>query len=74
MGFNKRYLTPESICHMAKISDFESFNLYMTNSDAHCFMNEVCEEYWKKYVDMDMNERKQAYAKLKSGDTTEILP
>lgn len=57
---------------MAKISDFKSFNLYMTHSDAHCFMNDICEQYWQKYV--DMNERKQAHAKLKSGDTTEILP
>ena len=58
---------------MAKISDFESFNLYMTNSDAYYFMNDVCEKYWKKYVDMDMNERKQAHTKLKSGDAIEIL-
>jgi hypothetical protein len=73
MGFNERYLKIDDISGVAKTVDFASFNLYMTNSDAHIFMDDLANSVHEKYVGLPMHDREIAYKNIRADLITEML-
>jgi len=49
----------------AKQSDFQSFNLYMTFSDVHLYLDEDCKKVHEEYSKADMVERERIYERIK---------
>jgi hypothetical protein len=58
------YVTTEYLREIAKLTDFEAFNLYMANSDANLYMDESVKNLWKQYLDSSMIVRKLLYYRL----------
>ena len=66
MSFNKRYFSKENIIQKAKSSDFNTFDIWMTNPDACIFeANDGSSDMWKEYVKADEREQYHLYIKLR---------
>ena len=66
MSFNKRYFSKENIIQKAKSSDFNTFDIWMTNPDA-CIFNQNDESYeiWNEYNEAGEREQYHLYEKIK---------
>lgn len=71
MGLNKRYYCMKNVSDHAKQSDFQSFNLYMTFSDVHLYMDEDCKKVHEEYAKADMPERERIYERIKKFQTSD---
>jgi hypothetical protein len=66
MSFNKRYFSKEKILLKAQSSDFNTFDIWMTNPDACIFeANDGSNEMWKEYMEAGEREQYHLYIKLR---------
>ena len=66
MSFNKRYFSKLNIVQKAQSSDFNTFDIWMTNPDACIFeASDGSNEMWKEYMEADEREQYHLYIKLR---------
>lgn len=66
MSFNKRYFSKENIIQKAQSSDFNTFDIWMTNPDACIFnQNDGSYEIWNEYNEAGEREQYHLYEKIK---------
>jgi len=64
MGFNKRFLSIDSIMQ-ALSKEFNLFNRYMTTADAYLCEDLESSKIWNQYVDSSLENRHKIYLDLK---------
>jgi hypothetical protein len=67
MGFNKRFLSEESIRSFAK-NDFPSFESYMTNADAYIVNTGWAEKIYHKFGESDQKGRKTLHKQISKNE------
>jgi len=66
MSFNKRYFSKEKILLKAQSSDFNTFDIWMSNPDACIFKaDDGSNEIWKDYMEAEEKEQYHLYIKLR---------
>lgn len=66
MSFNKRFFSKENIIQKAQSSEFNTFDIWMTNPDACVFeSNDGSHEIWKEYMEAGEREQYHLYIKLR---------
>ncbi len=66
MGFNKRFLSEDSIRSFAN-SSFDSFETYMTCADAYIVNLGWAEKIYHQFGKAEKTERKEIHKKIKNG-------
>jgi hypothetical protein len=66
MGFNKRFLSEESIRAFAQ-NDFQSFETYMTNADAYIVNMGWADKIYHQFGEANEKQRKELHKKIKNG-------
>jgi hypothetical protein len=66
MGFNKRFLSEESIRAFAQ-NDFKSFEVYMTHADAYIVNMGWAEKIYHQFGEAEEKERKSIHKQIKNG-------
>lgn len=66
MSFNKRFFSKDGIIQKAQSSDFNTFDIWMSNPDACIFdQNDGSSEMWKEYMESAEREQHNIYIKLR---------
>jgi hypothetical protein len=66
MSFNKRFFSKSNIIQKSQSSEFNDFDIWMTNPDACIFeANDGSSEIWKEYIKASEREQYHLYLKLK---------
>ena len=66
MSFNKRFFSKSNIIQKAQSSEFNDFDIWMTNPDACVFeSNDGSSDIWKEYIEAGEREQYHLYFKLR---------